>query len=114
LNRDLSGKTILITGASGGIGRALAESFAESGAHVVLHYHRNRTAAEKILARMTGGIHHLVGFDVTDHAAVKKGIEEAAEKTGRLDILVNNAGIYELHPLSENPTRIGAGHGKRP
>ncbi|MBN1893538.1 SDR family oxidoreductase [bacterium] len=101
LKRNLSGKTVLITGASGGIGRALAESFAESGACVVLHYNRNRTAAEKILSGMTGGPHSLAGFDVTDPAAVRKGIEEAVGKTGRLDILVNNAGIYELHPLSE-------------
>lgn len=101
LKHDLSGKTVLITGASGGIGRALAGSFAESGACVVLHYNRNRAAAEKILARMKGGRHSLVGFDVTDIAAVRRGVEDAAEKTGRIDILVNNAGIYELHPLPE-------------
>ena len=97
---DFSNKTVLVTGASRGIGRATAQQFATQGARVAVHYHRNRAAAEETVATLDGGPHFLVQGDVKDPEQVQALVDQAIEQTGGIDILVNNAGIYEEHPLA--------------
>jgi 3-oxoacyl-[acyl-carrier protein] reductase len=90
---DLSGKVALVTGASRGIGRAIAVRLAEQGATVVAAA-RGENAAETAAAIMkSGGRAESVGLDVTDHAAVAELPGSIVSRHGRLDIVVSNAGI---------------------
>jgi NADP-dependent 3-hydroxy acid dehydrogenase YdfG len=94
---SLTGKTAVVTGASSGIGRAIAERLGSAGAHVYL---AGRTAAAMDASKATieanGGRATPVVADVRDNAQVQALVERAAEETGRLDIMVNNAGVS--HP----------------
>lgn len=98
---NFTDKTVLITGASRGIGRACAVQFAAAGARVAVHYNANKTAGEETLAMLEGEGHILVGADVGDSDAAKEMVETTIEQLGSLDILVNNAGIYEEHNITE-------------
>lgn len=98
---DLSEQVVLVTGASRGIGRAIAVAFAEKGARVAVHYFQNRPAAEETLKSLAGGPHLIVQAEIGDAEAVRTMVEEVAAQMGRLDVLVNNAGIYEEHPPAE-------------
>ena len=91
---DLAGKAVLITGASSGIGAALARAFAAQGASVGLHYHSGSEAAHAIGAEIEaeGGSVVLVKADATDSAELKAAVEKVAHTFGRLDGLINNAG----------------------
>lgn len=95
IERDLSGKTAVVTGASRGIGRAIACKLATEGASVVLNYKGSRERAEEVKARIEaeGGTAYLLPCDVADFAACEAFMKEAIGLLGRLDILVNNAGI---------------------
>lgn len=95
---QLSGKGALVTGASRGIGRAVAERFAEAGARVVVHYGESREEAESLASRI-GAV--AIQADMGNPAAVRGLIAEADEKLGGLDILVNNAGIAIFKPVGE-------------
>jgi len=92
---------VLVTGASRGIGRAVARQFAERGAQVAVHYHSNRTAAEETLASLVGEGHRIVQADMADAEAVARMVQTVIEQMGGLYILVNNAGIYEDHKIAE-------------
>ena len=90
---DLTGKTAIVTGASRGIGRAIATQLARCGAFVYAGA-RDSNAAETVAAiRAAGGSAELVSVDVTDAASVERMVATALEQRGRIDILVNNAGI---------------------
>lgn len=91
----LRGNVALVTGASGGIGRAIALAYACNGARLALHYHGNREKAEKLRQEImeNGGEAEIFGCDVADFAACKEMIEAVTAHFGRIDILVNNAGI---------------------
>ena len=91
----LSGKTALVTGASRGIGRAIAQRFAAEGAFVVVNYAGNEAAAGETLAAIAaaGGDAVLSRFDVGDAAQVDAAVKAIVEQRGRIDILVNNAGV---------------------
>jgi NAD(P)-dependent dehydrogenase (short-subunit alcohol dehydrogenase family) len=97
---DLSGKAILVTGASGGLGRHFADRLAEEGARVIAAA-RRAPELERLVAeiRAAGGEAHAVVMDVTDLASVKAGIAEAIRLAGGLDGLVNNSGVTETVPL---------------
>ena len=93
MRSGLEGQVVVITGASGGIGRETARSFAEEGARLVLHYRSNRDSAEA-LARELGVETLVAGADVSDESSVEAMYAKALGKVSRLDALVVNAGIW--------------------
>lgn len=103
---DLSGRRALITGASRGIGAAIARVLADHGARVALHYRTGHAEAEAVRASLAGQGHALLDADLADPAAAAGLPDRAAAALGGLDILVNNAGIYEPLPApGEDPER---------
>ncbi|TCL68320.1 SDR family oxidoreductase [Rhizobium sp. BK251] len=101
---DLAGKAVLITGASTGIGAAVARAFAAQGMKVGVHYNASREPAEKLAEEIksAGGTVHLIQGDVSTAGETEKVVEKAAEAFGRLDGLVNNAGgMLGRKPTSE-------------
>jgi 3-oxoacyl-[acyl-carrier protein] reductase len=91
---NLHGQIALVTGASRGIGRAIASAFARSGSHVVVNYRDNQSAAEESLARIVaaGGQGELCSFDVADENQVEAAVKGIVDHHKKIDILVNNAG----------------------
>jgi len=91
----LAGQVALVTGASRGIGRAIATTLAEQGANVVIGCVRNVASADDAVSqiRAKGGTAQVLPFDVTDAARVRAAVSEIVDQHGRLDILVNNAGL---------------------
>ena len=94
-NEMLSGKTAVVTGASRGIGRAIAEKLAAEGAFVVINYNGSKEAAETVLAgiRAAGGDGCVMQCNVSDFAACEVWMKEILALYGKIDILVNNAGV---------------------
>ena len=88
----LSAKRILITGASRGIGRAAALACAAAGARVGMNYHRSEGPARQLCEEL-GASSRALRFDVSDAAAIARGVDEFVEFAGGIDGLVNNAGI---------------------
>lgn len=108
---QLSGKVALITGASSGIGRGIAEAFAAAGAQLILLARRaellEQLASELSVSFCAAGQASTAGrvlampADVTDEAQVQAAFQQSAQHFGRLDILVNNAGVFDGGPLDE-------------
>ncbi len=98
---DLSSKTVLITGASRGIGKAIALKFAEANASAIVHYNQNIKAAEETLSLLKGEGHFIVQADMTNPISIKKMVDNVISKAGCIDILINNAGKFEEVPLAE-------------
>ena len=95
----LQNQTILVTGATGAIGQAICTSLAAEGARVVIHYGRNRAAAEALLD-MIGGKGSCLPADLSDPAAATALFDAAVQSEGRITGLVNNAGIRNEVPLT--------------
>ena len=93
-------KTALVTGASRGIGRAIAVQLAADGFRVGVHYNANRAAADEALRLLPGDGHCLLPGDLSEAEAPPRLAQEALNALGgRVDVLVHNAGIYEPTPL---------------
>ncbi len=95
---DLTGKTMLVTGASRGIGRGIAEALGKSGATVAVHYRKNKEPAET-LAKELGNNSGAFQAGLENPASCKQLFREVISSFGHLDVLVNNAGIFLNSPL---------------
>jgi 3-oxoacyl-[acyl-carrier protein] reductase len=97
----LTGKVAVVTGASKGIGAAIARSLAAEGASVVVNYASSKTGADAVVSAITaaGGKAVAVAGDVSRAADAQGIIDATIETYGRLDILVNNSGVYEFSPI---------------
>ena len=99
----LANKVAVVTGASKGIGAAIAKQLAAAGASVVVNFSTSREGADKVVREIvaTGGEAVAIGADVSSENEVANLFRGVKEKYGRVDILVNNAGIYSFSPLAE-------------
>jgi 3-oxoacyl-[acyl-carrier protein] reductase len=99
----LTGKVAVVTGASKGIGAAIAMELAKDGASVIVNYSSSAAGAETVVAKIKagGGKAKAVRADVSKPAEAKQLIDAAVSEFGRLDILVNNAGVYDFLPLQQ-------------
>src|SRR6266478_2494056 len=100
MSKKLEGQVAVVTGASKGIGAAIAQQLAAEGAAVVVNYASSKAGADRVVAEITGngGKAIAVGADVSKHVDIQRLFAEAKKAFGRLDILVNNAGVYEFAP----------------
>jgi len=96
-----TGRAVLVTGASRGIGRTVALAFAARGDRVAVHHRASPDAAAAVLAELPGESHLAVQADLADAGAVREMVDRAAAALGGLDVLVNNAGVYTVHEITE-------------
>ncbi|MBC8367102.1 SDR family oxidoreductase [bacterium] len=94
----LKGKTVLVTGASRGIGRAVAEAAAAEGASLLLHFSQNGEAAEKLCASLPGSGHRSIQADFARSEDVELLAKQILANHSCPDVLVNNAGVFQEHP----------------
>jgi len=101
MSGKLDGKVAIVTGASKGIGAAIAAHLAAEGAAVVVNYAASKSAAEKVVAQIAqkGGRAVAVRADMSKPADITRLFAETKSAFKRIDILVNNAGIYEFDPI---------------
>jgi len=99
--KKLEGKVAVVTGASKGIGAAIAKAMAEAGASVVVNYASSKAGADAVVSSITsnGGKAVAVGGDVSKQAEAQGIIDAAVKNYGQIDILVNNSGVYEWAPI---------------
>jgi 3-oxoacyl-[acyl-carrier protein] reductase len=96
MTKKLDGKVAIVTGASKGIGAAIAKALAAEGASVVVNYASSRDGADRVVSDITrlGGCAVAIQADVSDQTQIERLLSSSIYEFGRLDILVNNAGIY--------------------
>src|ERR1051326_4497328 len=105
MNPELAGKVVLVTGASGGLGSAIARVFATEGAKLVLHYHRHSAAVAELQRDLAPAETLAVQTDLTKEGQVQRLFARALKRFGRIDSLIANAGWWEtkevpLHQMS--------------
>lgn len=102
--KKLQDKVALVTGASKGIGAAIARQLAADGAKVVVNYAADKNGADKVVAAIeaAGGSALALAADVTDQSQVEALIQSTLAQFGRLDIVVNNAGVYQFAKIEES------------
>ena len=98
MDSGLSGKGVVVTGASGGIGSACARAFAAEGARIVVHYNRARENADALAAELDGAV--AIGADLTDESQVERLFGEAQQALGTIDVCAAVAGVW---PSSDEP-----------
>jgi len=98
VDSGLSGKGVVVTGASGGIGSACARAFAAEGARIVVHYNRARENADALAAELDGAV--AIGADLTDESQVERLFGEAQQALGTIDVCAAVAGVW---PSSDEP-----------
>jgi len=101
---NLKGKVALVTGASKGIGAAIAKSLGAAGASVVVNYASDKAGAQKVVAEIVkaGSKAVSVQADLSKPEEISRLFAEAKTKFGRLDVLINNAGVFKFSPLAES------------
>ncbi len=99
----LSGKVAVVTGASKGIGAAIAERLGSEGASVVVNYSSDKAGAERVAQKIekNGGKALVVQANISRKADIDKLFRQTKDNFGHIDILVNNAGVYEFRPLEQ-------------
>jgi 3-oxoacyl-[acyl-carrier protein] reductase len=107
MDSDLSGKVVLVTGASGGIGGATARAFAAEGARLVLHAHRGRDRAQALARELPGSDTLVVTGDLRRESAVDRVFGTAVRHYGRVDVLVTNAGAWETRDVGLQDMSLG-------
>ncbi|MFI9741346.1 SDR family NAD(P)-dependent oxidoreductase [Streptomyces sp. NPDC052494] len=103
MNVSASGRRVFVSGASRGLGRAVARAFAANGDRVAVHFGSREEEARTTLASLAGDGHTLVGGDLADPSGAAAVVDAAAEALGGIDVLVNNAAVNIRHPLPETP-----------
>lgn len=100
---SLTGKVAIVTGASRGIGRAIAERLASDGASVVINYARSADEAQEVVKAIEekGGLAVAVQANLSQIADIRRLFQETSDRFGKLDILVNNAGVASYKPIAE-------------
>lgn len=103
MSKKLEGKVAVVTGASKGIGAAIAQHLAAEGAAVVVNYSSSKDGADRVVRDITakGGKAIAVQANIAKEADIRRLFAEASKAFGPLDILINNAGIYEFAPLED-------------
>ncbi|MEU5686915.1 3-oxoacyl-ACP reductase [Streptomyces venezuelae] len=101
MNPSGTGRRVLISGASRGLGRALAQAFAENGDRVAVHYGSREQDARATFDSLAGEGHVLVGGDLSDPAGAADVADRAAGALGGIDVLINNAAVNLPHPLAD-------------
>jgi 3-oxoacyl-[acyl-carrier protein] reductase len=101
--KRLDNKVAIVTGASKGIGAAIAKSFGAEGAAVIVTYARDQAGAERVVREITGkgGRAIAVQGDVAQRSDAQRLVAEAKKAFGRLDVLVNNAGVFSFAPFEQ-------------
>ncbi|WP_351225940.1 SDR family oxidoreductase [Streptomyces sp. NPDC002133] len=103
MNLPASGRRVLVSGASRGLGRAVAQAFAANGDRVAVHFGSRADEARATLGSLEGAGHVLIGRDLSDPVGAAAVVDSAAEALGGVDVLVNNAAVNVRHPLAETP-----------
>jgi NAD(P)-dependent dehydrogenase (short-subunit alcohol dehydrogenase family) len=98
---EFSGKKVLVTGGSRGIGRAIAIAFAARGATVSIVYRADSSAAKQASAALAGAGHACIQADVSTADGAQQAVEKSIDAMKGLDVAINNAGIYRSHPIGE-------------
>lgn len=103
MNKILSNKVVIVTGASKGIGAGIAKQLGASGAKVVVNYASSKEGADEVVSQINGngGIAIAIQGDMSQKLDVEKLFNETYERFGGLNALINNAGIYEFAPLED-------------
>ncbi|GAA4997600.1 SDR family NAD(P)-dependent oxidoreductase [Actinopolymorpha pittospori] len=97
----MTDRAVLVTGASRGIGAAVARAFAEAGDRVALHHRASPALVESVRTSLPGSEHFVVQAELADPLAVQAMVQDVAREFGRIDVLVNNAGIYVEHRIDD-------------
>jgi len=100
---NFTGKVVVVTGAGSGVGRGIAQRFAEAGADVVVHYRRSEQGARDVVAQIADMGRRAVALqsDLHTMAGAEELMVDAEQVFGGIDVIVNNVGAYPLHPLLE-------------